>query len=89
MFKWLNKIFNYNAEALPIETKSFDAGEILTGIPAPKEKPAKKHTKASLTKLTKVQLEELGLAEFDIELDRRKKKDTLVAELLAAQKSKK
>lgn len=88
MFKWLKEIFNYNAEALPIEKKSFDPGEILTGIPAPEEKPAKKHTKASLAKLTKLQLEELGRAEFGVELDRRKKKDTLVAELLAAQKKK-
>ena len=89
MFKWLTEIFNYNAEALPIEKKSFDPGEILTGIPAPKKESVKKHTKASLVKLTKLQLEELGRAEFGVELDRRKKKDTLVAELLAAQKSKK
>ena len=54
-----------------------------------KKATSKKHTKASLGKLTKVQLEEIGRAEFSIELDRRKKKDALVAELLAAQKAKK
>lgn len=87
MFKWLKEIFNYNAEALPLGDK-FDAGEILTGIPAPKKESVKKHTKASLAKLTKLQLEELGRSEYDIELDRRKKKDTLITELLAAQKAK-
>ena len=54
-----------------------------------KKATSKKHTKASLGKLTKVQLEEIGRAEFSVELDRRKKKDALVAELLAAQKAKK
>lgn len=108
MFKWLNEIFRFNAEALPTDVNkkpaSFDPGEILTGIPSPekekwiaeaeakakaaKTEKAKKHTKTSLNKLTKLQLEELGRAEFDIELDRRKKKDTLITELLAAQKQK-
>jgi len=46
----------------------------------------KKHTKASLSKLTKADLEHLGRNDFGIELDRRKKKDDLVAELLKAQK---
>jgi hypothetical protein len=50
-------------------------------------KPAKKkHTKASLSKLTKADLEQVGRSDFGIELDRRKKKDDLVAELLKAQK---
>lgn len=49
---------------------------------------SKKHTKASLGKLTKVQLEELGRAEFNVELDRRKKKDALISQLLDAQKAK-
>lgn len=50
------------------------------------EKPAKKHTKASLSKLTKADLEQVGRKDFGIELDRRKKKDDLVADLLKAQK---
>lgn len=52
----------------------------------PKEK-ATKHTKVTLGKLTKIQLEELGRSEFGVELDRRKKKDALVAELLKEQRS--
>lgn len=49
-------------------------------------KPAKKHTKASLSKLTKADLEQLARKDFGVELDRRKKKDDLVAEVLKAQK---
>ena len=49
-------------------------------------KPAKstktKHTKTSLMKKTKSQLEALGRNEFNIELDKRKTKATLVKELL-------
>ena len=41
-----------------------------------------KHTKASLNKMTKKQLEALGRKEFNIELDKRKTKATLVKELL-------
>ena len=45
----------------------------------------KTHTKSSLNKLTKVQLEELAKSEFGLELDRRKKKDLLVTEIINAQ----
>lgn len=62
------------AEAIALEAKASDP------------KPAKKHTKASLSKLTKADLEQVGRKDFGVELDRRKKKDDLVAELLKAQK---
>ena len=42
-------------------------------------------TKASLSKLTKAQIEEKG-REFGIEVDKRKKKDKLISEVLAASK---
>ena len=46
-------------------------------------KPTKiKHTKVSLSKMTKKQLEALGRKEFKLELDRRKTKAKLVTELL-------
>jgi len=64
-------------------------GHMTMGIEleASKPKPSKKkHTKASLSKLTKADLEQLGRKDFGVELDRRKKKDDLVAELLKAQK---
>ena len=44
-----------------------------------------KVTKASLSKLTKAQLESKG-REFGIEVDKRKKKDDIVAEVLKASK---
>jgi len=58
-----------------------------TEVPMKDErKPVKskktKHTKASLSKMTKKQLEALGRKEFNIELDRRKSKAKLVTELL-------
>lgn len=43
------------------------------------------HTKASLNKLSKDALEEMGRAQFDIELDKRKTKAALVKEILKAQ----
>lgn len=54
-----------------------------TGKDTPK---VKKHTKASLGKLTKQQLEEIGRSEYGVELDRRKKKEDIVAQLLKEQK---
>ena len=58
--------------------------------PKAKKEPAKKagHTKASLSKMTKAQLDELGKKEFNIDLDRRKAKAVLVKTLLDAQKRK-
>ena len=47
-----------------------------------KASKAVKHTKASLTKLTKVQLEDLARKEWDHELDRRLKKSDLVDQVL-------
>tara|TARA_R110002012_G_scaffold145821_3_gene304158 strand:+ start:7966 stop:8211 length:246 start_codon:yes stop_codon:yes gene_type:complete len=48
-------------------------------------KQGSKHTEADLMKLTKNALEDLGRSEFNIELDKRKTKSALVAEILNAQ----
>ena len=61
-------------------------GHMTMGVELEATKPVKKYTKASLSKLTKADLEQVGRSDFGIELDRRKKKDDLVAELLKAQK---
>ena len=59
---------------------------------APKIEPvitevkAVKVTKASLSKLTKVKLEEFALATYGVDIDRRKKKDELVKEVLKLSK---
>ena len=69
-------------------TPNYEPGEIPPKeekTPAPKAKAKKagpKHTKTSLMKKTKGQLEALGRKEFNIELDKRKTKATLVKELL-------
>tara|TARA_R100001377_G_C3185605_1_gene108416 strand:+ start:530 stop:781 length:252 start_codon:yes stop_codon:yes gene_type:complete len=70
------------AEALLAQT-----GEVwvIQGNQLVQEEGSNKHTEESLSKLTKVALEELGRAEFSIELDKRKAKGSLVAELLKAQ----
>ena len=52
---------------------------------APKVK-TEKVTKASLSKLTKVKLEEFALATYGVDIDRRKKKDELVKEVLKLSK---
>jgi hypothetical protein len=49
---------------------------------------SKKITKAGLEKLTKVQIDELAKSEMSIELDRRKTKDAMIKDYLAAQKKK-
>ena len=55
---------------------------------APKKAAPKsaKHTKASLGKLTKVQIDELAKAELGVELDRRKTKDDMIKDFLKSQK---
>ena len=70
-----------------INGKPVVATSELTVKAAPKKAETKKHTKASLTKLTKLQLEEIGRSEFGVELDRRLKKDDLVKQLLKEQRS--
>ena len=63
--------------------------------PMPKTKPAAKkaatakttkHTKATLGKLTKVQIDELAKSDLGVDLDRRKTKDDMIKDFLAAQK---
>ena len=72
-------------ELLPKEAKEKPKAK-----PKAKKEPAKKagHTKTSLSKMTKAQLDELGKKEFNIDLDRRKAKAVLVKTLLDAQKRK-
>lgn len=62
-------------------------------IPVPEAKPKPKEkktdtkvTKASLTKLTKQGLEDFAKETYGVDIDRRKKKDELVKEVLALSK---
>jgi hypothetical protein len=81
LFKWLANLFGASKanEVVPAKapTKKVDA----TIDP----QPVAKLSKASLSKLTKADLELKG-REFGVELDKRKKKDVLVAEVLKASK---
>ena len=79
LFKWLAELFGASSsnEVVPAQAPK---------AKAPAAQPAsEKVTKASLSKLTKAHIEEKG-REFGIEVDRRKKKDDLVAEVLKASK---
>ena len=70
IFNWFKNLFSTPAPAPKAE---------------PKAKAAPKVTKASLTKLTKAQIEEKG-REFGIEVDKRQTKDKIVSQVLAASK---
>ena len=91
LFKWIAGFFgSAQEEVKPVQDVS-DIGiaqskPMPSGAQQPAEPaPTPKLTKASLSKLTKAQLEAKG-REFGIELDKRKKKDALVAEVLKASK---
>jgi hypothetical protein len=84
MFTWLKNILGIGPSV---------QAAIEAAIPAPEEKPkpkAKKSdtkvTKASLTKLTKQGLEDFARESYGVDIDRRKKKDELVKEVLALSK---
>ncbi len=78
-FEWIAKFFSPSVEPKAVKPAPAKAK-------APAAQPApEKVTKASLSKLTKAQIEEKG-REFGVEVDRRKKKDDLVAEVLKASK---
>jgi hypothetical protein len=70
MFNWIKKLFTSPVEPLVLKD------EVKEKAPA----KAKKETKAELSKMTKVKLEELG-RDNGIELDRRLTKAKLVAQL--------
>ena len=78
---------------LTIKKKDIEKTVTKNGVGfAPKIEPvitevkAVKVTKASLSKLTKVKLEEFALATYGVDIDRRKKKEDLVKEVLKLSK---
>jgi len=91
MFKNLMNIITGNKEPNTFENelngKPVVSTSTLTVKAAPAQEKVKKHTKGSLGKLTKTQLEEIGRSEFGIELDRRQKKDDLIKQLLKEQRN--
>ena len=97
MFKWLTSLFTGNVEAAKDEAKSIEktisavAGvkKVETKVEKIVEVEAKtvKATKASLSKLTKQGLEDFALAKYNVDIDKRKKKADLVAEVLKLAKN--
>ena len=102
MFKWLSKILTPSVDKAQEEAKVIQKTVTKNGVGyAPKIEPvitevkkvstkvevkSEKVTKASLSKLTKVKLEEFALATYGVDIDRRKKKDELVKEVLKLSK---
>ena len=84
MFSWLRNLFT-TAEPEVVNTPA-KKSVTKNGVGfAPKVK-TEKVTKASLSKLTKVKLEEFALATYGVDIDKRKKKDELVKEVLKLSK---
>lgn len=94
MFKWLTNLFAGN-----VETAKQEAKVVEEAVAAPAKKVEKtvekivdvevktvKATKASLSKLTKQGLEDFAKANYGVDIDRRKKKADLVAEVIKLSK---
>ena len=93
MFKWLATIFAPSVNTAKEEAKVIQKTVTKNGVgyaskvePVITEVKAVKVTKASLSKLTKVKLEEFALATYGVDIDRRKKKEDLVKEVLKLSK---
>tara|TARA_B100000123_G_C25701210_1_gene415390 strand:- start:34 stop:327 length:294 start_codon:yes stop_codon:yes gene_type:complete len=96
--KWLKQIFGIKPEDDFIQPGATDVilerskfanatktNELVISPNSVNTSEVKKHTKSTLNKLTKVQLEDLARSDFGLELDRRQKKDQLITEILNAQ----
>jgi len=87
--KWIKQLFGIKDEDVQLGEKFENASATNELVISPRQDTAKKkqkQTKASLSKLSKVQIDELAKNELGVELDRRKKKDTMISDYLAAQK---
>ena len=93
MIRWFKSVLGIRTIAQPMVVKESTPKKVAGG-PAGKSAAKytnvapKKITKAGLEKLTKVQIDELAKSELNIELDRRKTKDAMIKDYLAAQKKK-
>ena len=93
--KWIKQIFGIkeddtqeNVDAFLEQRKFANAtktNELVISPNTVNTSEVKKHTKSSLNKMTKVQLEELAKSELGLEVDRRQKKGLIVNEIMNAQ----
>ena len=94
MFKWLTSLFTSNVEVAKDEAKAIEKTISAVAEVKKVEKIIEvavkdvKATKASLSKLTKQGLEDFAKAHYSVDIDKRKKKDDLVKEVLALAKKK-
>jgi hypothetical protein len=93
MFKWLKNMFGAGevdaaVEAIKPEPVKAEPKPKVVKVEKVVEVDAKtvKVTKASLSKLTKQGLEDFAKANYGVDIDKRKKKDELVKEVLALSK---
>ena len=95
--KWIKQIFGIkpeeddtqaNVDAFLKQRKFANAtktNELVVSPQASNGSKQKTYTKANLNKYIKVKLEDIAKSEFGLDLDRRKKKDNLIDEILNAQ----
>jgi hypothetical protein len=92
MINWIKKTLGIAPAATPVAKKAPVVTKAPVKKPVAAKKPAatatkaKKQTKATLDKLTKMQIDELAKTELGIELDRRKTKDAMIKDYMSAQK---
>ena len=96
MFKWLTSLFTSNVEVAKDEAKAIEntisavaeVKKVETKVEKIVEVEVKtvKATKASLSKLTKQGLEDFAKANYGVDIDKRKKKADLVAEVIKLSK---
>ena len=89
MIKWFKSVLGIQPvvqKSTPKKVAGGPSGKSAAKVSA--NVASKKITKAGLEKLTKVQIDELAKSEMSIELDRRKTKDAMIKDYLAAQKKK-
>lgn len=100
MFKWVKKLFSTPDAEFVEQSQTTQVNVPYAPTPAAaktSKKPAAKkvattaakYNKAKLSKLTKVAIDNLAKDELGVSLDRRKTKDDLIKDFLAAQKAKK
>jgi hypothetical protein len=91
MFKWIKNLF-VSADAVTVPVESLPEVQVETTKPKKIEKVVEvevaevKATKASLSKLTKQGLEDFAKQNYGVDIDKRKKKDELVKEVLKLSK---
>ena len=95
--KWIKQIFGIkpgedNTIVMPpplLQQKEFvnatKTNELVVSPQAMDDNKSRTYTKAGLSKYTKLKLEDIAKSEFGLDLDRRKKKDNLINEILNAQ----